>query len=58
MVKILVKKFDKNIELPTYKTPGSSGMDLIAHVKNKIIINPSKTAIVPTGIAVAIPKNY
>ena len=58
MVKILVKKFDKNIELQTYKTPGSSGMDLIAHVKNKIIINPSKTAIVPTGIAVAIPKNY
>ena len=58
MVKILVKKFDKNIELPTYKTPGSSGMDLIAHVKNKIIINPNKIATVPTGIAVAIPKNY
>jgi len=58
MVKILVKKFDKNIELPTYKTPGSSGMDLIANVKNKIIINPSKIAMVPTGIAVAIPKNY
>ena len=58
MVKILVKKFDKNIDLPTYKTPGSSVMDLIAHVKNKIIINPNKIATVPTGIAVAIPKNY
>ena len=58
MVKILVKKFDKNIELPTYKTPGSSGMDLIAHVKNKIIINPGKSAMIPTGIAVAIPNNY
>ena len=58
MVKILVKKFDKNIELPTYKTPGSSGLDLIAHIKNKIILNPNKIAIVPTGIAVAIPKNY
>ena len=58
MVKILVKKFDKNIKLPTYKTFGSSGMDLMAYIKNKITINPGKIALVPTGIAVAIPKNY
>jgi len=58
MVKILVKKFYKNIKLPIYKTSGSSGMDLVACIKNKITINPSKTAIIPTGIAVAIPKNY
>ena len=58
MVKILVKKFDKNIKLPTYKTSGSSGMDLVAYVKNKIAISPGKTTIIPTGIAVAIPKNY
>ena len=58
MVQILVKKFDKNIKLPAYKTSGSSGMDLVAYIKNKMTINPGKTAIVPTGIAVAIPKNY
>ena len=58
MVKILVKKFDKNIKLPTYKTSGSSGMDLVAHIKNKITIKPGKTAMISTGIAVAIPKNY
>ena len=58
MVKILVKKLDKNIKLPAYKTSGSSGMDLVAYIKNKITINPSKVAIIPTGIAVAIPKNY
>ena len=58
MVKILVKKFDKNIKLPAYKTSGSSGMDLVAYIKNKIIINPGKTAMIPTGIAVAIPRNY
>ena len=58
MLEILVKKFDKNIKLPDYKTSGSSGMDLVAYIKNKITINPSKTAIIPTGIAVAIPKNY
>ena len=58
MVKILVKKFDKNINLPIYKTSGSSGMDLMAFVKNKITILPGKTALIPTGIALAIPKNY
>ena len=58
MVKILVKKFDKNIKLPAYKTSGSSGMDLVAYVKNKIIINPGKTATIPTGISMAIPQNY
>tara|TARA_Y100000590_G_C15659512_1_gene992024 strand:+ start:1254 stop:1694 length:441 start_codon:yes stop_codon:yes gene_type:complete len=58
MVKILVKKFDKNIKLPTYKTSGSSGMDIMAFTKKNIIIRPGKKAMVPTGIAVAIPKNY
>jgi len=58
MVKILVKRFDKNIKLPTYKTSGSSGMDLVANNKKKITINPTKISMIPTGIAVAIPKNY
>ena len=58
MVKILVKKFNKKIKLPVYKTSGSSGMDIVAYVKKKITIRPSGIAIIPTGIALAIPKNY
>ena len=58
MVEILIKKFNKNIKLPVYKTSGSSGMALVAYIKSKININPGKRAIIPTGIAVAIPKNY
>tara|TARA_B100001765_G_scaffold187747_1_gene133228 strand:- start:3 stop:440 length:438 start_codon:yes stop_codon:yes gene_type:complete len=58
MVKILVKKFDKSIKLPVYKTSGSSGMDLIANIRNKIAIYPGRTVLIPSGIAVAIPKNY
>ena len=58
MVKILVKKFDKNIELPSYKTSGASGMDLVAFIKKKITINPYNKAIIPTGISLVIPKNY
>ena len=58
MVWILVKKLDKSIKLPTYKTSGSSGMDLVANIKKKITINPGNTETISTGIAVAIPKNY
>ena len=58
MVKILVKKFDKNIKLPSYKTSGSSGMDLVAFIKKKITISPYNKAMIPTGISLVIPKNY
>jgi len=58
MVKILIKRFDKKIKLPTYGTSGSSGMDLVAFTKEKIVIKPYKTKLIPTGISVAIPKNY
>ncbi len=34
MVKVLVKKLDPNVQLPSYKTDGSSGMDLFAFIKN------------------------
>ena len=58
MVKILAKKFNKNIKFPAYKTSGSSGMDLRAFVKKEITIKPREIAMIPTGIAIAIPKNY
>ena len=58
MVKILVKKFDKNIRLPSYKTSGASGMDVVAFTKKKITINPGNRAMIPTGISLVIPKNY
>ena len=58
MVKILVKKFNKNIKLPSYKSSGASGMDLVAFIKKKITINPGNRVTIPTGISLVIPKNY
>ena len=58
MVKILVKKLDSRVKLPSYKTIGSSGMDLMALTDKSITILPKKSYLVPTGISVAIPKNY
>ena len=58
MTEILIKRFSKDINLPKYETEGSSGMDLAAHIENSILIEPNNTVMVPTGIAVSIPKNF
>ena len=57
MVKVLVKKLDPKVQLPSYKTEGSSGMDLMAFVENPIKIAPNTSALIPTGISVAIPND-
>ena len=58
MVKVLVKKLDPKVKLPSYKTKGSSGMDLMAFIKDPITIAPNTSNIVPTGISVAIENNF
>lgn len=58
MTEILIKRLSKNIPLPKYETDGSSGMDLAANIEDKIEIAPGKSAIIPTGLSVSIPKNF
>ena len=55
MIKVLVKKLNLKAELPKYKTEGSSGMDLMALIENPITIKPQKSALIPTGLSIAIP---
>ena len=57
MVKVLVKKLDPKVQLPSYKTKGSSGMDLMAFIKDPIKITPNTSALIPTGISVAISSD-
>ena len=58
MAKILVKKLDPSIELPTYKTGGASGMDLMAFIKEPIVLKSKNSCLVPTGIAVAFSNEF
>ena len=58
MTKILIKRLSKQVLLPKYETSGSSGMDLAANINTDIVINPGKTAIIPTGLALSIPKGF
>ena len=58
MTEILIKKLSKEASLPKYETDGSSGLDLAACIDKNIEIKPGKSEIIPTGLAVAIPKNF
>ena len=54
MVKVLVKKLDPAVQIPSYKTNGASGMDLMAFIKEPIKLATKKSCLVPTGISVAM----
>ena len=58
MVSVLIKKLDPKVTLPSYKTKGASGMDLMAFMKEKIVIKPQTSSLIPTGLSVAFSENY
>jgi dUTP pyrophosphatase len=48
----------EGLDLPSYATEGSAGCDLRAAIEADLTITPGGRALVPTGIAVAIPSGY
>tara|TARA_A100001015_G_scaffold256292_1_gene298269 strand:- start:35 stop:472 length:438 start_codon:yes stop_codon:yes gene_type:complete len=58
MVKVLIKKLKSSVKLPSYKTYGASGMDLMAFIEKPINLKPGKSCLVPTGLSVAFPEKY
>ena len=57
MVKIKIKKLDPKVKIPQYKTEGSSGMDLMAFLKESLKIKPNSSELISTGISIAIPQD-
>ena len=57
MAKVLIKRLSSKVELPKYKTQGSSGLDLMAFIEKSIKLNPKESVLVPTGISVAIAED-
>ena len=58
MVKVLIKKLNQSVQLPSYKTNGASGMDLMAYIEKPINLEPGKSCLIPTGLSVAFPQEY
>ena len=48
------------LELPSYETDGSAGMDIRAAVSGdeSLILSPNQRALVPTGLVFEIPKGF
>jgi dUTP pyrophosphatase len=49
---------DNDLPLPRYMSPHAAGMDLHAAVDADLTLSPQEIALVPTGIAVAIPPGF
>jgi dUTP pyrophosphatase len=47
-----------NNPLPAYATPGSSGMDIRAHLDNAITLQPMERHLIPTGLFLELPLGY
>jgi dUTP pyrophosphatase len=47
-----------NLPLPTYATSGAAGMDLLAAVDAPVVVAPLARALIPTGLAVALPPGH
>ena len=58
MVKVLIKKIDPSVELPSYKTEGASGMDIMAFLKKPIEIKPKTSSVISSGLLVAFSEDY
>ncbi len=48
----------RDLPLPRYMTPYSSGMDLLAACEGEIVLGPGERAAVSAGISIALPEGY
>jgi dUTP pyrophosphatase len=56
MIEIQIKLLDKDLTMPRYQHDGDAGLDLPSRID--FVLEPGARAMIPTGIAVAIPQGY
>ncbi len=56
MIRVAVRRLDPDLPLPAYAHAGDAGLDLMAAAT--VTLAPGARALVPTGLAVAIPPGY
>jgi dUTP pyrophosphatase len=55
-VQVLITRLDPDIPLPRYAKGGDAGADIVSRID--ITLAPGERALVPTGIAIALPDGY
>ena len=58
MPPLVVKRLRPDATLPAYMTEGAAGLDLAAALDAPLVLAPGARAMVPTGLALAIPPGY
>lgn len=57
MLSVPIIRLDPDLDLPSYARPGDAGADLVAR-EEVTLASGGGRALVPTGVAVAIPEGY
>jgi len=57
-VPVTILPHGRGLDLPAHATPGAAGLDLRAALAEPLAIPPGGRALVPTGLAVAIPDGW
>jgi len=59
-VRVAIRRLEhgRDLALPAYQTDGAAGMDLRAAVTEPLVLDPGSRALVPTGIAIALPPGF
>jgi len=55
-LQVLITRLDPSIPLPVYAKGGDAGADIVTRVE--VTLQPGERALVPTGIAIALPDGY
>lgn len=55
-VPVLIRRLDPQVPVPAYAHPGDAGADLVTTIE--VSLAPGERAVVPTGIALALPAGY
>ena len=59
-VDVLIKQLpgSEDLPLPRYMTSHAAGMDLYAALTDDVILEPGERALIPSGIAIALPEGH
>jgi dUTP pyrophosphatase len=58
VIRVAFKRLREDAAIPRYMTDAAAGLDLAAALDAPLTLTPGERALVPTGLAVAIPHGY